>query len=269
MRYFRALVASFLALVTASSVYAHEKTVTLGTTVWPPYVMGDKSSAHGFAYDLVKKAFETQGYKVKIEVMEWEKARELAIKGKIDGLFPEYESSDNLQYFAYSDPFLAGPLVLYTKTETESAIPQTNNQVDFFKQMQNYRFGVVEGYTNVPAFDNNHNLTKKIVTSDQANLEQLYRGDVDFILIDKLNAQYLLLHKLPKEYHTALKPIGPVLAKVHLYIVFSKKAPHVDELNKAFDTGLKQLQESRVVNSMMQQYIGEFIDKDISFKKVN
>jgi polar amino acid transport system substrate-binding protein len=262
MQWYRAVLAGFLALVATSSAYAEAKTVTLATSVWPPYVMDDKSPHHGYAYDVVKQAFEAAGYKVTIKVMQWEKARELAIAGKVDGLFPEYDSSSNLDYFVYSNPFLTGPLVLYTKKDTSLSVPTVNNQVEFFKQMKDDRFGVVEGYTNVPAFDNNHQLMKKEVEDDKANLEQLYHGDVDFILIDGLNAHYLLSHELPKEYSEELKPVGPVLAKVCFYIVFSKKASHVEQLNEDFDIGLKKIQEAHKTNAIMQEYISEFIDKE-------
>jgi ABC-type amino acid transport substrate-binding protein len=91
-----------------------------------------------------------------------------------------------------------GPLVLYTKEDSDIDLPETNNETDFFKQLETYRFGVVDGYTNIPAFDDNKHLIKKVVNTDKENLEQLYKGNVDFILIDKLNAQYILMHELPK-----------------------------------------------------------------------
>ncbi len=269
MRFFRAVLAGLLALTLSSVLSAHTKEVTLGTCVWPPYVMDEKSSNRGYAYDIVKKAFEAVGYKVNIKVMNWEKARELAIAGKIDGIFPEYESTENLNHFVYSDPFLVGPLVLYTKADSNITLPSTNNETDFFKQLKAYRFGVVEGYTNVPAFDNNGQLIKKEVQSDKENLEQLYNGDVDFILIDKLNAQYILAHELTENYSKELKPVGPVLAKVGFYIVFSKKVHNVNQIDADFDTGLKKIQDGHVANAIMQKYVYDFLDKENGPRKEN
>ncbi len=267
MRLYRAVLASVLALTMSTILYANTKEVTLGTCVWPPYVMDEKSPNRGYAYDVVTKAFEAAGYKVHVKTMLWDKAREMAIAGKIDGIFPEYESTENLNHFMYSDPFLVGPLVLYAKADSKIVLPSTNNEADFFKQLKNYRFGVVEGYTNVPAFDNNEQLIKKKVKSDKENLEQLYNGDVDFILIDKLNAQYILAHELPENYHQELKPVGPVLAKVGLYIIFSKKVHNAKQLDADFDAGLKKIQDGHVANAIMQKYVYDFLDEENTPRK--
>lgn len=269
MSKYRAFLVGVLALVASLSAYADSKTVTLGTSVWPPYIMGKDSPHRGYAYDVVKQAFEVMGYKVIIKVMPWDEARQLTIEGKIDGLFPEYESTDNLKYFIYSDPFMVDPLVLYEKIDdTPITVPESNNQKDFFNKMKAYRFGVVAGYTNVPAFDNNKELIKKPVIDDKANLEQLYNRQVDLILIDRLNAQYIVNNELPEEYRHALRPIGTPLAKTRFYIVFSKKVPNVKTLNKDFNAGLKILQDKKITHQIMWNYLYEFLDKDAVPRKI-
>lgn len=264
MRRYLAFFMGIIASLASISVHAESKKVHLVTTVWPPYVMNETSTHRGYAYDVVKQSFEKMGYNVTIDVIPWEKGRELTIDGKADGLFPEYTSKDNLKYFVYSDPFLTGPLVLYEKMDGSPVpIAVSNNQKDFFDKMKSYRFGVVDGYVNVPAFDNNKNLKKFKVMDDKANLEQLYQGKVDLILIDRLNAQYILNNELPPQYRTVLKQVGPVLEQTHFYIVFSKKISNVEALRKDFNAGFKQLNDAKITHKIMAEYINEFVDRNI------
>jgi len=252
-------------LILALSGYAAEKHVSLVTSVWEPYVMPKNISSRGYAYDVVKKAFESAGYEVSIQVLPWNEAWKMAKEGKADALFPEYESDENLGYFAYSHPFLAGPVVLYKRVDNKYIqIAETEkNLSSVFDKLKPYRFGVVSGYANVPAFDvHKEEFKRKYVGDDKANLEQLYAGEVDVILIDKLNAQYILRYMLPKEYSQQLQQVGPVLANNNIYVVFSKAVPNRDILLKDFNQGLKMLQKDKVTNQIMREYIYEFIDKD-------
>lgn len=265
----RAFLIGFFAFVLSFSLHAESKKVTLGTSVWPPYVMPTDLPDRGYAYDLVTEAFERMGYTVSILVMPWEEAREKTIQGKIDGLFPEYESSQNLKHFIYSDSFLAGPLVMYKKVDgVKISIPQTNNQVDFFKQMHKYRFGIVDGYINDAAFDDNATLKKFPVVDDKANLEQLYHGDVDLILVDALNAQYLLEHDFPAEYQKILKRVGPVLNRPSFHIVFSKKVKNIETINRDFNEGLRQLKDEDITYRIMEKYLYLFINNQAVPKKI-
>jgi hypothetical protein len=56
---------------------------------------------------------------------------------------------------------------------------------------------------------------------------------------------------------------------VTLYIVFSKKAPHVNQIDTDFNAGLKKIQETRVTNSIMQKYVYDFLDQDDASIKKN
>lgn len=272
MSLFRAILAGVVACLMATGAYAGtdgKKTVTLGTCYWPPYIMEEKSGGEGYAYDVVKQAFLRQGYHVVIKIMNWDEAKQLTKEGKLDGLFPEYHSKDNLKYFIYSDHFLAGPLVLYQNmAKPIASLPDTDNQEAFFHQLKDYRFGAVKGYVNVPAFDDNKELIKIEVPDDKSNLEQLYNKKVDFILIDKLNAQYLLNHDLPEKYRQMLKPVGPELAKTHFYVIFSKAIPNVGELIDDFNDGLEEMQEKKLTHQIMARYIHDFIDVRAVPKKI-
>ncbi len=269
MRQCRVFLLGLLALMVSLSSHANLKKVTLATSVWPPYVMEKDSKERGYAFDIVKEAFEIMGYEVSISVIPWETGKKSVEKGTIDGIFPDYNSKTNHKYFIYSHPFLTGPLVMFENTKkTMIFLPEANNQFAFFNQLKAYRFGVVEGYTNVPAFDENNELNKVAVVDDKANLEQLYRGEVDFILIDSLNAQYILDNELPQQYRDSLKSVGPLLGRMPFYVVFSKKVPNAEILNKDFNVGIKKLQQQKRTYQIMTKYIYDFIDDNAVPKKI-
>ena len=252
---------------------ATPKNITLTTSVWEPYIMPTGSNQAGYAYDVVKAAFMEMGYSVDIQEIPWDEALKKTYKGTVDALFPEYYSKKATRYVAFSHSFLAGPLVLYKRIHDPIVLPQYEpflaHLSQVFEALKQYRFGVVAGYTNVPAFDKNHALTKIAVVDDQANLKQLYEGKVDLIIIDKLNAQYILRHMLPPQYGKALVPLPRSIGQINLHVAFSKKAPNYQTKLHDFNEGIRRLQARFATRDLMRKYIYEFIDQDLAPQRLN
>jgi len=220
-----------------------KKTVVLATTHWAPYVRDD-GAYKGYVFEIVKAAFLHQGYEVKIYFLPWARGLAMARDGVVDGIFPEYDAPEKDKYFVYSMSFSGGPLGLYKRANSGIHINIRNpkhNQTELFKSLRKYRFGVVTGYANTDAFDNNDSLTKIPAKSDQDNMRHLYEGMVDLVFIDKHVADHLLQHELPDEYRDKLLFLPPALGEKKLYLGISKKNPHYRQLLKAFNRGLIQI----------------------------
>ena len=243
------LLLTFFALVANAAA----KTVTLATTTWEPYVR-NAAVDKGYLYSIVEDSFKAAGYQVTIKFMPWHEAVAELKKGTIDGLFPEYYSAERAQDMVFSQPFSGGPIVLYKRRDAKVRFPNENpteNLVETFKQMENYTFGVVKDYANVPAFDDNRRLHKIEVMDDKANLEQLYEGKVQVAVVDKYVAEYLINHQLPKDYSSKLTFMPPILGYKLLYLGVARKNPHHEEILSAFNRGLKIIKKNGKITEIL------------------
>lgn len=222
----------------SSSVFAHD--ITLATTTWEPYVSSSKDFK-GYSYTIVAEAFKAAGYHVTVKTMPWQDAVSALEKGQVDGVFPEYYSAERAQTSDFSHAFSGGPIALYKRQNNPAEFPvenPTENLVDTFNRMSDATFGVVQGYTNLPAVDDNLRLHKVAAANDKANLEQLYQGKVQFAIIDKYVADYLLNHSLPESYAKQITFMPPILGYKLFYVSVSKKNPQGKEIIQAFNHGL-------------------------------
>lgn len=246
-------------LILLSCAYAENKTLNLVTTPWEPYVRS-QHEYHGYAYEIVKKALEAKGYQVNIQFKPWQQAMQSVNDGQVDAIFPKYITHSESQNIAFSVPFTGGPIGFYKLVGSDIDFPNskpTKNLTRTFNEMRQYRFGVVKGYSNLPDFDNNPLLTKVVVNSDKENLEQLYAGQVQLILIDKFTAEYILNHQLPWRYQVKLSFMQPALGYKKLYLGVSKTHPNYQQIVNDFNSGLTEIAKNGVLS--------EIIDRDAIF----
>ena len=238
--------------------------VRLVTTTWAPYVFNN-SSYHGYAYEIVTAAFAAAGYQVDIQFKPWKQALADVKTGKADAIFPEYISPERQKNLEFSQPFSGGPIVLYKSRDTKFDVPVElikSNQPALFNQMKDYKFGIVYGYSNTPAFDSNNNLIKRYVINDLENLKQLYRGKVDFIVIDKFTAEYLIHQTLGKQYAKLLAPIYPPLGFKKFYLAVANNNSTQKKLLQVFNRGLAKIKRNGGLAAILDRdvkYTGDLV----------
>ena len=227
----------------------------LASLEWEPYI-GSRLPEQGFAAALVRAAFADQGMTVEIEFHSWERALELARSGAVDGLLPEYYNGQRESEFAYSAPLFSGPLVFYRRREADIRYrSDPAGPLDAgLRALAAYRFGVVRGYLNTPAFDAADYLTKLEADDDADNLRRLAEGRIDLAVIDRRVAEHLIGTQLP-EYADALVPVSPKLGELSLYIAFSRKSPRMAKARAAFDRGLETLGADGRLNALRRRLL--------------
>lgn len=232
-----------------------QKTVTLSTLDWPPYI-GQELENNGYVNEIVVEAFKRAGYTAEVNFYPWARALHLALSGAHDGLFPEYfDPTERDHQIVFSDPFPGGPVGLYKRKD--SAISYTvdpqKDQTRALEGLKQYSFGIVRGYINTKAFDEAGFLKKDMAVGDKMNLEKLYNKRIDLIFIDKFVAKYIIVKEFPW-YIDELEFMEPPLEVKPLYIAFSKKAPGYKEKLKAFNTGLKEIKGDGTLKKIMQKH---------------
>lgn len=252
-----ALLAALLAATlsfTANPLAAAEP-VRLASLEWEPYI-GSGLPDQGYVAALVRAAFAEQGLAVEIEFHPWARALALARSGAVDGLVPEYYNGSRESEFAFSAQLTAAPLVLYKRRDAAIGyrIDPTGAPDAGLRALKAYRFGVVRGYLNTPAFDAADYLIKDEADDDADNLRKLADGHIDLAVIDRRVAEHLIRTHFP-DYAATLEPLAPALGEMRLYIAFSRKSPRMAEALAAFNRGLETLSTDGRLNALRERYL--------------
>lgn len=257
------------AILGTQSAAALEKKVTLATLEWEPYV-GSEMRDGGYTAEIVKAAFERAGYDVTVEFHPWSRDLDLAREGKVDGVFPAYHDPAREEYLLFSDSFAESPLGLY-KMKTYTLMPGTSgggyktgynmtftvdpriDPEEALRGLKDYKFGVVEGYVNTPAFDAADDLTKVEAPNDEENLRQLFSDEVQLIVIDRYVAQNIMAKKFPWRLGETEFMMPPLEVRP-LYLGISKETPDAERKLADFNAGLAVLREDGFLDRLKRRY---------------
>jgi polar amino acid transport system substrate-binding protein len=228
--------------------------IKLATLNWQPYI-GEDLKGNGYVYELVQKAFEEEGLKVKIDFMPFARILILAKEGNIDGYFPEYYNEENKVDFSYSDPFQGGE-VGFLKLKKHKLQFQTKYKMQDFSSLSKFKIGIVRGYTNTKEFDEANYLLKEVANSDLINLKKLLFNRLDLIFIDPNVSSYLIESQLNQysNSRTSFEFIEPGLEYKDLYTCFSKKSMKEKKFLIKFNSGLKKLKSNGEYQKILKKY---------------
>ncbi len=168
------------------------QSIKLATVNWAPYY-GENLNNQGFVTDLAKEAFKRAGYSMTVEFVPWKRALELAKNGHYDGLLGAYYNEDRTKFFQYSIPVSSSNIVIIHRKST--ALP---NKLYKLKDLANYKFGTVNGFSYGKEFDNASYLKKDVSPNLETNLLKLYKGRFDLAVVSREVMLDLIQKKHPE-----------------------------------------------------------------------
>ncbi|MCP3924660.1 MAG: transporter substrate-binding domain-containing protein [Desulfobacterales bacterium] len=214
------------------STHAIDKKVIIATSEYIPYY-GEKMKNRGFITEVVIEAFRRGGYKAQIDFYPWKRSLITTKNGNNDAIYTIWKNRERGKWFLFSTPLLANKLVFYKKKNR-------NIILSGYKDLGNHKIGIVRGYK-YPDISNKIETFHKIeAVDDYKNLFNLSRDLIDIIIIDKIQAKYII-----KEHSFSNKfiPASPVLETVNQYLAVSKKAENAFLKLNAFNKGLKTMRK--------------------------
>jgi len=229
----------------AFSATAKDKTITLTTLNWEPYI-GEELKNQGYVAEIVREAFHRSGYQVDIKFMPWARAVQLAKNGEVDGYFPEYYAQEVTTHSQFSDAFPGGPMGFFKRKGS------TINYQSI-EDLKPYTIGVVRGYVNTAEFDAADYLQKDPVTNDTLNIRKLLGGRIDLFIADKFVGLYLLERDLPEKLGQ-IEFLEPPLELKDLFVCISKKTTDADKKLIAFNSGLKQMEQDGSLKTILNRH---------------
>ncbi|WP_411992044.1 hypothetical protein [Agarivorans sp. DSG3-1] len=214
------------------------KTITLATSKSiPPYII--KNSQSGIQLDIIKQAFELAGHQVDQVIFTSNIRAEKMLKQQaVDAIV---NAPNTVQHSFLSDPVIFYHNVAISLSSQDVDLQQISQLAKYkLLAFQNAKKYLGEQYANAVA----HAKSYTEVANQYAQLERLYRGQVDVIIMDKrifayLNKQRLKEKKTVEEvrFHTIFEPSPRLLGF------------HQAALRDQFNLGLKRLNDQRVKDS--------------------
>lgn len=241
LKIFLCLLISFSTL----SIQAKPYHVVLASDTWPPYY-GPNLPNQGYFSEIVRAAFKQSGYTSEFRFMPWQRALNLAKKGKYDGILGAYYKQDRIEYFEYSEPIIKIDVVFVSYNNREI-------QYETLSDLTPYTIAYVFGYHYTDDFDNAKNLRKIKGYSIEKNIELLINNKVDLVIGSKSVIEGIIKNKYP-EFKQSVKVLSPVLTAHHLYVPISKNIYNSKRLLKSFNDGLKEIKKNGTYNKIMQKH---------------
>ncbi|MPW29163.1 transporter substrate-binding domain-containing protein [Agarivorans sp. B2Z047] len=214
------------------------QTITLATSKSiPPYIIKDQQS--GIQLDIIKQAFSNAGYQVQQVIFTSNlRAERMLEQNAVDAIV----NAPNNGTHAH----LSEPVIFYQNVAISLSVRQLNIQsIDDLTKFRLMAFQNAKKYLGehfAKATEQAKFYTE--VANQSAQLERLYRGQVDVIVLDKRIFHYLNQQLIAKQ-----RPTAPVTK--HLIFPESPRLLgfHDPELRDKFNAGLKQLNDQKVKHS--------------------
>ncbi len=225
--------------------YASEKKLFLTSAEYPPYY-GEKLENQGFVTELIREAFKRVGYEVKVEFYPWARSEMMAEEGYSDGMFPPWHSEEREKLFVFSNPIPPPNTIGFYKQKDKKTIFKT------YQDLMPYRIGSVLGYS-YPADFIKAELRNIKYYNDEILITKLVQGKIDLALIDKIQAEYLLKTKFPRQ-SDKFEFMEPPIAIKQQHLVISKKLKNAKMIISDFNRGLKTVIVDGTFNDILKNH---------------
>jgi polar amino acid transport system substrate-binding protein len=216
---------------------AAETVVIAAEDDWSPYssMKADKSGPEGFAVDIVREAFKSQGVDVKFQVLPFARCLSYAETGKVMGCFDTTVVDSNRDtYCWHPTPMFEESLLILGS----SKIAHTDMKI---ADLEGRVVGSTTGYTYPDEFTKNKRIKHFTATSDDHLVKMLAAGRVEFILINgmpgykRINADPALKGKI--------KTVGTISVD-GFWVAFTKKDKAGQHYCETFEKGLQEIRKN-------------------------
>lgn len=240
MNFIKAFCILFLILSTS---YAQAKTIILGTSDGPPYMI--KKSDSGIDIDIAKSVLERMGHKVEVKYYSLARAQKELENGNIDAMVPLFKSATK------EGLYVSDPHVMYRPTAF--SLKGKKLQINVLSDLSKYKLITFQGATGYfgPVFKKaaDKALQYKEYYDMTKLVKLLYRRHTDVVILDyNIFHYYLRDIKFTKKYE--MLKVHEVFPRVPAVVGFNKK-----ELRDQFNSELKSFYEDGSQKKIVEKYI--------------
>ena len=245
-----------LCILAPLQAYAEDKVVRLCTLIYPPYIYLEEGPKEekvtGMAFDIVSEAFESQGYRMTVDLMPWSRVLTSAKKGKFDGVLMLFKTEERQTYLMYSQEVLLPEIVAFFKHK-DLPVPFDGS----FESIEHLRVSIVDKIWYGEKFDEaikSGSLTHlRRVSSFEEALTMLEARRTDLVATSNRDVIYQTIAGMPELKN--IVEVTPHIDALPSYMAFTKKRD-MTAVRDAFDAGIQQMKIRTVRRDYSIVYTG-------------
>jgi ABC-type amino acid transport substrate-binding protein len=229
----RATLTALLLLVCAVDATAEPATrLRLGSDNWPPFT--GKLGLPRVAIALVDAALARNGVEASTAILpDFAQVMEEIRTGQLDGSAALWRTPEREAFLRFSRAYLENRLVLLARKGTDLGATRLS-------QLEGRRVAIVGSYAYGPEVDQARGPVLVRGASDQANLELLLQGKVDYLLADEL-----LIHELFERQGDRARVLlaagtTPIVQR-SLHLALRRDLPGSEQIIARFDEAIRAM----------------------------
>lgn len=225
---------SLLAVLLMSSLSgAGEKKLTISTDPWPPWIIGQEGQAPegGIGFKVALELGKRLGVETDAMISPFARALNRVYKGKADMILMISKNAEREEKLIFTDMIIDQPYLFFYDSGKMGDFAWSS-----LEDIKDFKVGVVRSFNYGNEWNeavSKYNIKTDIVTNDETNLKKLFAGRVDFAILQKANALYLI--KNNDQYSGRLKFSPKAISMTSFGFALSKQssfANKIAEFNK-------------------------------------
>jgi len=238
------LIRVVLLLVIFSSSHLKAQTVTVVQSAWPPFIY-DTTPPSGVIVDIVRSAFQNQGYEITVSLKPWSRAMKEVITNRTDLLLAVWYTEQRAKRLIFSESYLDSKQVMITLKGSEFEFSDIGS-------LNGKTVGTVRDYAYDEAFLASNDFIRLESDSLSQSIRRLEAKRVDAIISNERYAKYTFsgMAILQDEYAI----LSPSVSINPLYIAAGISNPRAQEMIQVFNLGLNAIKSNGEYETILQQY---------------
>ncbi len=234
---------------TMATGQAPAEIVLAGEDDWSPYSSagsgGPQAAPVGFAVDLVRAVFATQGLTVRIIAVPFSRCMLYAKTGQVAGCFNATITDDNRSDYLWHQPAMfEEELSIFGRADDPT--PEMR-----LSDLRGKRVAYTKGYTYPSEFMHDSRIQKFSAVSDTALIRMLLSRRVDYILLNRTPG-WMRIDNTP-DFRAKLRRTG-IVSMDGFWLAFSKQSPQGERLALQFSQGLSQMRRDGSYQRMLDEF---------------
>ncbi len=224
---------------------AEEKVIVAASDPYPPFT-DPTDPKEGLSLVIIRAAYKTQGYTVKMEFVPWARAEALTAEGKYDILPNTWMNEKRKKTLIYSEPYAVNNIKFIKRVDD----PFEFNGIATLKGK---KIGIIRGYGYGDEFNSSNEFIREEVVDLMTNIKKVVVNRVDLTLEDEIVASYTIKKADPSLF-SKIKFTESSLSSNNLYVTSGLKNPRHEEIIIAFNKGLAEIKASGEFNKIFESY---------------
>lgn len=242
----------FILLVMPLMVFG-QANIKLASDVWPPFTNIETEQA--FAYALVKEGLSRSYVTTQNHIVSFDDVIQ-GISDKVyDGSAALWKTSEREEYLLYSQPYLQNQLILVGRKGMDVS-------ASTLEGLKGKTIAVVSSYAYGDVLSHIPNTEYIAGKNDQDNLQKLLKGEVDYMLVDRLLIEYLVMYQ-QEEVAQYLSIGSSTLLTRGLHLAIRKDVPDAQGIIQRFNESILKMVADGTYNQILQlNWIQTDVDGD-------